>query len=379
VEFTAAMESWLDQIADGQNDREAYLQDFYERVLQGGVQEGEQIDAREVCTIKADRLGPYAVRLGRYGPFVELPSEGEEKPKSLSLPPEVAPADVDEAFIDKLKAQAEQGEAPLGEDPETGLPVYVRVGRFGPYVQLGDTSDDNKKPKRSSLPPKTKPEDIDLEKALSLLSLPRRIGDHPETGAPVEAGIGRYGPYVVHEKVYASLKAGDDVLGVDLPRALQLLEEKKNARSRKPSALRELGAHPEDGKPVVVMDGRYGPYVKHDRTNASLPDGVTVEAVTMEQAVELLAARAKAPKRGKKGSTKKAAGETTTAKKSTAKKAPAKKAAAKKSPAKKTTARKATTTKAAASDGADAPAPPKVRKAAAKRPADAEGEESANP
>ncbi len=385
VEFTAAMESWLDQIADGQHDREAYLQDFYERVLQGGVQEGEQIDAREVCTIKADRLGPYAVRLGRYGPFVELPAEGEEKPKSLSLPPEVAPADVDEAFIDKLRAQAEQGEAPLGDDPETGLPVYVRVGRFGPYVQLGETTDDNKKPKRSSLPPKTKPEDIDLEKALALLSLPRQIGAHPETGAPVEAGIGRYGPYVVHQKVYASLKAGDDVLGVDLPRALQLLEEKKNARSRKPSALRELGAHPEDGQPVVVMDGRYGPYVKHDKTNASLPEGVTVEAVTMEQAVELLAARAKAPKRGKKGSTKKAAGETTTAKKSTAKKAPAKKApakkaAAKKTPAKKATARKATAKKAATSEATgDAPAPPKVRKGAAKRPADPEGEESANP
>ncbi len=306
VDFTASMEAWLDAIADGEGEAHGYLSDFYENVLLTGVAAGEEADAREVCTLKSDHIDPYEIRVGRYGPFVGFQVEGEEKPRALSLPDGVAPADVDKAYIETLREAHEKGDVPLGEHPETNLPVYVKSGRFGPYVQLGEKDEENPKPKRASLPKGMTVEQVDLQVALDLLSLPRPVGNHPEDGELVEAGIGRYGPYVKHLKVYASLQATDDVLTVGLDRAVELLVEKAK-KSRKPSALRDMGVHPEDGEPVLVMDGRYGPYVKHKRTNASLPEGTTVEELTMEQAVELLAARAKAPKRKRKSSKRRSA------------------------------------------------------------------------
>ena len=306
VEFTASMEAWLDGIAEGGGARE-YLDAFYRDELQRGVAQGQEIDPRKICTVTNPRIEPYQVRIGRYGPFVECASSDGSKSRSLSLPEDVAPADVDVSFIEGLREKAERGEAPLGNDPETGLSVYVREGRFGPYVQLGEVTDEQPKPRRTSLPPKLDVEKVDLAVALQVLSLPRFVGEHPEDGAKINAGIGRYGPYVVHNKTFASLKAADDVLTVDLPRALELLAEKA-AKAKKPEALREMGNHPEDGEPIRLMAGRYGPYVKHNRTNASLTEGITVENLTLAQAVELLAARAAKGSRRKTSTRRKSSG-----------------------------------------------------------------------
>ena len=351
LEFTASMEGWLDRIATG-DDPLAYLKAFYDDQLLSGVAQGEQIDPRSVCTIKAASLEPYEVRLGRYGPYVEIKKEGEER-KVVSLPDELAPADVTAETIAELIERAARGELPIGTHPEEKLPVFVRTGRFGAYVQLGEPTEDGEKPKRVSLPPGVEALDVDLDMAVALLGLPRPIGKHPEDEAVVVAGLGRYGPYVRHKKVFASLKKTDDVLTVDLARALELIAAKGKGRASA-EPLRTIGPHPEDGDPIVVLDGRYGPYVKHKRINASLPDGVTVEAVTIEEAVALLEARAakkakRAPRKAKprKAKAKKAAPKKAKAKKAAPKKAAAKKAAPKKAAAKKAAPKKAAAKKAA--------------------------------
>ena len=172
----------------------------------------------------------------------------------------------------------------------TGLEVSLRGGRFGPYVQLGETSTekDAEKPKRAGLPKGLSPDDVDLERALALLALPREVGMHPEDGEPIIAGVGRFGPYVKHGKIYANLETGDDVLNVGLNRAVTLIAEKK----LKPGGGRRfggdpgkgLGEHPDKGGPIVVKNGRYGPYVSHDGINATLPGDKTPETVTLEEA-----------------------------------------------------------------------------------------------
>jgi DNA topoisomerase I len=304
VEFTASMETWLDAIAEG-GERLSFLDKFYKTDLVGGVAAGELINPREVCTIKGERYAPYNVRLGRYGPYVEYPGVEEgDKSRSVSLPDDIAPADVDRALVEALIERTAKGELPLGTQAETDLPVFVRVGRFGPYVQLGEVTEEAPKPKRASLPPGVTVDQIDLELALAVLALPRKLGEHPDDGEAVSAGIGRYGPYVVHKRTYASLKKTDDVLAVELPRALELITEKLTRAGRRAEPLRTLGAHPEDGEPVVVLDGRYGPYVKHLRINASLTEGMTVETLTMEEAVALIAARAAKTKTKAKRKTK---------------------------------------------------------------------------
>jgi DNA topoisomerase-1 len=177
----------------------------------------------------------------------------------------------------------------LGKDEATGLDVTLRDGRFGPYLQLGE----GEKPKRVSLPKGLGPADIDLAKAIELLSLPREVAKHPETGEPILAGIGRYGPYVQHGRTFANLEANDDVLEIGANRAIDLVvaRETKGPRSRfgggGTPAGRELGAHPEGG-PVVVRPGRFGPYVNHDKLNATLPRGLDPDTLTLDQALELL-------------------------------------------------------------------------------------------
>ena len=296
VDFTASMEAWLDQIAVGQ-DAQEYLAQFYETDLLSCISKGEQIEARSVCTLKYEGIEPYRIRLGKFGPFIEYDVDGEEKPRSVTLPEEVGPADVDLAFIETLKAQQARAEAPLGTDPETGKNVYVKKGRFGPYVQLGEVVD-GEKPHRSSLPPGVDLATIDLATALRVLSLPRQLGVHPDDGEPIMANVGRYGPYVQHLRTFASVKEPDNVMDIELDRALVLIAEKL-ASKKAPEALKELGAHPEDGKPILVMEGRYGPYVKHGRTNATITGEHSVETITLEQAVGLIAER---KKRGKKKS-----------------------------------------------------------------------------
>ncbi|MCL5776961.1 type I DNA topoisomerase [Limibaculum sp. FT325] len=191
----------------------------------------------------------------------------------------------------------------LGTDPETGLEVSLRTGRFGPYVQLGEAGEDNPKPKRSSLTKGMQPAEMTLEKALSLLSLPRPIGPHPDDGEPVEAGIGRFGPYVRHGRVFANIPAGEDVLTIGMNRAVTLLAEKAGrapGRSATPAPLRELGTHP-DGGTIALMSGRYGPYVKWEGVNATIPKTADPAALTLEEALALIAAKApKGVKSGKK-------------------------------------------------------------------------------
>ncbi|MCG8443024.1 MAG: topoisomerase DNA-binding C4 zinc finger domain-containing protein, partial [Caulobacterales bacterium] len=201
-------------------------------------------------------------------------------------------------------------DAPLGVDPETGLEVFLKTGRFGPYVQLGEED----KPKRASLPKGWEPASLTLEKALRLLSLPRDVGPHPEDGEMIQAGIGRYGPFVLHNKTYANLDSVEEVFEVGLNRAVSVLAEKRanggrRGRQGAQPPLKELGPHPESGEPVVVMNGRYGPYVKHQKTNATLKKGLEPETVTLDQAVALLAEKeAKGGKTAKKGKSAKSGG-----------------------------------------------------------------------
>jgi DNA topoisomerase-1 len=194
----------------------------------------------------------------------------------------------------------------LGEDPVSGLDVTLRSGRFGPYVQLGEAVEGTK-PKRSGLPKGLAPDDVDLDKALGLLSLPREVGKHPDDGEPIVAGVGRFGPYVQHGKSYASLETGDDVLNIGLNRAVTLIEEKKlkGPRGKRfgSDPGRSLGDHPDKGGAIVVKNGRYGPYASHDGVNATLPSDKTPETITLEEAVALIDARA-ARGGGKKGPAK---------------------------------------------------------------------------
>jgi len=226
----------------------------------------------------------------------------------------------------------------LGEDPKTGLEVTVRSGRFGPYLQLGEQSKekDAEKPKRAGIPKGLSPDDIDLERALSILALPREVGIHPEDGEPIIAGVGRFGPYVKHGKVYANLEDGDDVLNIGLNRAVTLIAEKKlkpgKGRRFGADPGKSLGEHPQKGGPVVVKNGRYGPYVTHDGVNATLPNDKTPDTITLDEAVGLLEERiAKGGgKRPAKKAAKKADGDakpTSTARRASPRKAAAKPAA----------------------------------------------------
>ncbi|MEJ2482489.1 MAG: type I DNA topoisomerase [Gemmatimonadota bacterium] len=290
--FTAQMENDLDKIAVGEVEWQEFLDAFYRGPdgFETRLAEHEKlIDPREASTLSEfEDLRP-TVRIGRYGPYLEL--NQNEEPIRVTLPEGLAPADLTTEKAEELIEAKRKADEPLGEDPETGLPVRLLIGRYGPFVQLGDQEEGGEKPKRASLPKGLAPEEVDLSKALRLLSLPRVLGDHPD-GGEVLAGIGRYGPFVVHEGDYRSLQKGDEVLSVTLDRALELLAEPKKGRRRSaPKVLRELGEHPADGEPVRILDGRYGPYVKHGKTNASLPKDLPPESVDMERAVELIAER----------------------------------------------------------------------------------------
>ncbi len=295
IGFTASMEEDLDRIAEGEVDWQAYLTRFYlgEEGLASQVDVATTVvDPRRASTVD---LGDVAVRIGRYGPFIEL-GAGEAR-TTIGLPEDLAPADLTPDVLAELASRGKEGPAALGADPATGKPIYLKEGPYGPYVQLGDEADGEPKPARVSLPKNLRPEDLTLETALALLSLPRTLGAHPDDGEPVKAGLGRFGPYVVHGKTFASLKKDDDVLTVDFDRALELIAEKAGRGAggrprRVANALKDLGPHPDDGEPVAILDGRYGPYVKHGKSNASLPKGADWESFTLDEAVKLLKAKA---------------------------------------------------------------------------------------
>lgn len=340
VGFTARMEHTLDEISTGGVDWLPYLKAFYsgDDGLETQVHQREdQIDPAEARTVDLDGLEA-KVRIGRYGPYVE--TEDESGPVKASVPVDVSPADLDADQVTLLLKQKIEGPEKLGFHPETGEPIYVLIGAYGPYVQLGDATEEQPKPKRASLPKGNKIEDVTMEMAVGLLSLPRILGPHPESGKPIKAGLGRFGPYVVHDqgkdgKDYRSLKADDDVLTVSFERAMELLSQPKSGRGRrKAEPLKELGKHPDDDEMLAVYKGPYGLYVKHGKINAGLPEGKTQDDITLEEAIALINAKA--------GSKKKSTGKKSTAKSGT------KKTTAKKSTAKKSTAKKSTTTKRAA-------------------------------
>ena len=321
--FTARMERTLDEISMGDVEWLPYLRQFYcgDSGLENQVKTREdQIDPNEARTVELDNITDAKIRIGRFGPYIE--AENGDGMVKASIPKDLTPADLDREQIEVLLRQKTEGPDKVGLHPETGEPIYLLIGSYGPYVQLGDATEEQPKPKRASLPKGVSPEQVTLEMAVGLLSLPRTLGTHPETGARIQAGLGRFGPYVVHDqgkegKDYRSLKAGDDVLSVTLERAIELLAEPKRGRgsrsSRSKAPLRELGAHPEDGEAINVYEGPYGHYIKHGKTNAGIPEGETVESITLEKALELLAAKEGTKKKGtRKSSSTKTAGQKTT-------------------------------------------------------------------
>jgi len=339
-DFTAALETQLDEVSAGDLDWKTLLRRFWQD-FHAATQAAGELRTTAILDHLNEALGPHifpdrgdgsdprecpvchegqlSLKTSRFGAFIGC----SRYPECKYTRPVASP--------DAADGGAESGDRELGVDPATGQPVHLKIGRFGPYVET--TPPDAEKPKRSSLPKGWTPASMDLERALRLLSLPRDVGPHPEDGKMITASLGRYGPFVAHAGTYANVADIEEVFDVGLNRAVALLAEKRAGRAGRASAaapLKELGAHPETGEAIQVMAGRYGPYVKSGKINATLPKGTAPEDMTLEAALPLLAAKAgAAPK--KKAPAKKAAAKKTAAKKEPA----AKKPAAKKAPAKK--------------------------------------------
>ena len=294
-EFTAELEDQLDAIARGELGRLEYLKIFYFgngfKGLRTLIDDGEaEIDPRKVCTLpvgKREDGTSVEVRIGRYGPFL---SDGTAR---CSVPEELSPDELDLSKATELLELAGKGPAALGVDPQSNLPVYLKQGRYGPFVQLGEGEGENGS-KRASLLRGMAPESVDIETALKLLALPRELGSHPESGHAVVAANGRYGPFVRCDQEVRSIPAEISPLEISLEQALDLLSKQKSAGRRPARAelLMAVGKHPETDTELKVMAGRYGPYVTDGEVNASLPKGTDPESVTVDQAVELLRARA---------------------------------------------------------------------------------------
>jgi len=307
--FTGSIEEKLDLISNGAMERLAFLREFY-------FGDGQDwLGLKAMVKKGRDQWGDYpsyslgkdpatgeaiVIKIGHYGPYVQRGDGGEGN--TASLPVGIAPADfgLDQALV-LLKAKP----GILGVDPKTGMTVYVMTGRFGPYVQLGETPEQGKKgkkgkkntkPRRASLPPGESIESITLEIALRLLSLPREIGIHPDDGAPVESNFGRFGPYVKHGDDFRSLESEEQVFSITLDDAVELLRQPKRARKHsfgtaKAASLKELGTNPA-GVAIKLFDGRYGPYITDGAVNATVPKGIALESITLESALGWLAEKA---------------------------------------------------------------------------------------
>jgi len=350
-DFTADLEEQLDRISNSEIDWKQVLRNFW-REFSAAVSETKELRTTEILDALNDLLAPHifphrvdgadpracptcgngqlSLKLGKFGAFIGC-SNYPECRYTRQLMAADAEAGGDGAGGPKL----------LGEDPETGLPVTLRDGRFGPFLQLGE-GEEGEKPKRSSLPPGVSPDAIDLERALKLLALPRPVATHPESGEPILVGMGRYGPYVQHGKTFANLEKDDDVLAIGANRAIDLIVARESGavfrRGAARDAGRALGEDPASGKAVVVKAGRFGPYVTDGEVNATLPRAMSADAVTLDDAIGLLNARraagpSKKPRRGARAAASKGskAAAKTGAKKAAGKKAPAKKVGAKKS------------------------------------------------
>lgn len=328
--FTSRMEQTLDDIATGEVKWLPYLRQFYsgDKGLETLVKEREnQIDGTKARTVELEDLDA-KVRIGKFGPYIE--AQNGNGVVTASIPKDLTPSDLDLETVEVLLRQKTEGPEELGRHPETGELIYVKIGAYGPYVQLGEKSDENPKPKMASLPKGVTPENVTLDMAVGLLALPRTLGVHPASNGKIQASLGRFGPYVVHDqgkegKDYRSLKASDNVLTISLERALELLAEPKKGRktstTKSKAALRELGNHPDDGEPINIYEGPYGVYIKHNKTNVGLPEGQSVEDMTLSTALELLASKASSGTRKSSAASTKgkstAKSSTTTAKKKT--------------------------------------------------------------
>jgi DNA topoisomerase-1 len=306
-DFTADLEEKLDKISNGDLSWKDVLRDFW-RQFSADVDQTKELRVAEVLESLNELLGPHifpprtdgsdprdcptcgngklSLKLGKFGAFIGC-SNYPECRFTRQLAASTINGNGEEVSGD--------GTRELGVDPESGLEVTLRTGRFGPYVQLGEQNGKDEKPKRASIPKGWDPAAIDLDRALALLALPRTVGGHPETGKPITAGIGRYGPFVLHDGTFANLDSVEEVFTVGLNRAVDVIADKIANGGRRgratPKALKTLGDHP-DGGPVTVRDGRYGPYVNHGKINATLPRGMDPESVTLDTALELIAAKA---------------------------------------------------------------------------------------
>jgi DNA topoisomerase I len=316
--FTAQMEDDLDAISRGERAQLDYLKQFYFGNGQPGLKKRlekktDEIDARDVNSILlSEPKGepPIHVRVGRYGPFLE---QGDRR---ASIPDELAPEDLTLEKCRELFSHASQAEEPLGVCPDTGKPIYLKVGRFGPYVQRG-TPDDEEKPQNASLMKGMTPDQVDLPTALKLLSLPRDLGKHPDNGQTITAFNGRFGPYIKCGEETRSLPADVSPLDVTFEQAIELLKQPKAVRrgfGAKREPLKSFDVSPVTGSKVELLDGRYGMYVTDGTTNATVPKQTPVEEVTFEMALQLLKDRAAAGPSKKKPARKKAARKTVSSK-----------------------------------------------------------------
>jgi DNA topoisomerase-1 len=307
TDFTAEMEDDLDEISRGERESIAFLREFYfgdkkHRGLLPAVEHGASRAEYPLLDLGIDQESgePVRIRIGRFGPFVQV---GEGGPgRTASLPDDLAPADlsVDKA-LELVRAKAE-GPRSLGVDPTTGQNVYVMTGRFGAYVQLGETPEappkkkgqkaaPMEKPKRASLQSGMTDQTVTLEEALRLLSLPRTVGLHPDDNEPITTNFGRFGPYVKHGDEFRSLESEDDVFNISFDAALELIRAPKQSRRRQGAQKKTLRELTQDGTTIKLLAGRYGPYVTDGRTNASIPKAMNPDELTYPQAEELLASR----------------------------------------------------------------------------------------
>ncbi len=353
--FTAEMEDDLDKIANGEADRVDWLTKFY---FGGGEHPGLRevvenlgdIDARAVNSIQIDE--GITLRVGKYGPYIEV-EDGTETPRRVNVPDDIAPDELTPEKARELIEAPVVGDRVLGINPDTGKTVVAKDGRYGPYVtevdpepEAPETVEDvavdpatgevveakpkkkaakkapAEKPRTASLFKTMDPATVDLETALKLLDLPRTVGLDPESGEPITAQNGRYGPYLKKGTDSRSIESEDLIFTIDLPAALEIFAQPKYGAKRPTSALKEFEADPESGKPIRIRDGRFGPYVTDGVTNVTIPRGVTIEEIDFDRAVQMLAdKRAKGPAKPKaKAAAKKPAAKKPAAKKPAAKK-----------------------------------------------------------